>query len=112
MAVNTFSISGAPIQTDSETQGDSASTLPNDYLYHDGNTTGKKATFALISIEDFPIRWATGGTPTHDGGTGLGHAAFPGDIIILEGQEAVFGFKSVNKIQGSNAIIQISTHYA
>jgi hypothetical protein len=68
-------------------------------------------TGASISCEDNAIRYAFGTTPTNDAGTKVGHVLAAGDVLHLHTGNAVKKFKYLNKVAGSDALLQI-TQYA
>lgn len=99
---------GVPNETYSVAGADTAAALGTAKVYKDGTVTGVKAIGALISVETFPIRYCVGGsTPT----TSLGHLLNPGDVLVLKNWKAVETFKHINKVSGSNSLLQVSVEF-
>lgn len=98
--------SGAPEETFKITCGDTTDSFDNAEKYQDGNTTGKKAVSAFITCEDYPIRFAMGGTTPTQGG--LGHTLEVGESLYLESWKSINTFEFINKVNGSNATIQVT----
>lgn len=66
------------------------------------------AESGVISVEDAAIRYAFGVDPTQGG---LGHKAFPGDIIKLNSKKALDDFKHISDASGVHADLQVTLSF-
>lgn len=74
-----------------------------------GNFTGKRAKFALVSVETADIRYTVDGTtPTVTAGTGAGHLATTGTYLEIRGEQNVANFKCINAVNASGANIKVT----
>jgi hypothetical protein len=75
-----------------------------------GFTVSSGVVGARISIENQPIRYTFGSTPTVDGGTGLGHVGSADTEILLESGAEVTRFKFISKVAGSAAKLVVTMY--
>lgn len=75
------------------------------------SANNKTAHFCLVTVELFEIRFGFGGVTVTQGDSGLGHTAFPGDIIELSSSKQISEFSFINKYSGSNAAIQMTPEF-
>lgn len=69
---------------------------------------GKNVVGLLITCETNAIRFAWGADATVDSGTGLGHVLVAGASLKLTNHKQIIDFRFVNKISGSNAVLQVT----
>ena len=100
-----------PLTTLKHTCGDAAQTLDDVTGFVAQTTIGvlkRNVTGVTVTCETNDIRFSFTATPTQDGGTAVGHVLEAGCSMILEGPRFVTGFTFINKVNGSNAILQIT----
>lgn len=78
---------------------------------HSGHTPfWRSATDAFITIETAAIRWTVDGTTPVVTATsgGTGHLANAGDVITLEGEDAIKKFRCINAVASSGALVFVT----
>jgi hypothetical protein len=74
-----------------------------------GNFAGKRAKFALVSVETADIRYTVDGTtPTVTAGTGAGHLVTSGTYLVIRGEHNINNFMCINAVNASGANIKVT----
>lgn len=72
----------------------------------------RKATGAIITLEDNDIRWAVGGTvPTMAATAKLGHLQADPARVVLDNFDAVKDFRYVSNVTGTAGILNVSVEF-
>lgn len=62
-----------------------------------------------ITIEVAAIKYTVDGTtPTTTATTGIGHIAYPGDVIEIHGYQNITQFRAINEVASNGAVLQIT----
>ena len=102
---------GEPLTTLKHTCGDTAETLDDVSSFVAQSTASnvkRNVVGVLITVEDNDIRFAWGTNPTQDGGTAVGHVLYATQSIKLTNHKQIIDFRFINKVNGSDAVIQIT----
>ena len=72
-----------------------------------GNFAGKRAKFAIISVETADIRFTFDGTtPTTTATTAVGHLATTGTYMEIRGEANLANFKCINAVGSSGSVVK------
>ena len=101
------------------TTGDTVDQLSNNILYLDGDFTNENldnlVQLVRITVENADIRYGfvttTGEGEEPSQGSNIGHVKSEGDEIWLESFEQAKGFRFINKVDSTNAKLQITAYY-
>lgn len=107
MSRSTYSVSGTPGDITRVTATDTATNLA-DAIVISGT---RIATSVLIYCEDNDVRYTFGDTDPTQGAGATGHLLAAGATMELTGA-AVRGFKYINAVNGSNAVLQVTAFFA
>lgn len=66
-----------------------------------------KCDYCQIYVEDNPIRFAFGASPT----TSLGAKLYPGDFLELRSYQEIENIEFINAVSGNNGTLQITTGF-
>jgi len=105
-----------PMTTLKHTCGDAAQDLDDvtgfvaQKAMNAGTNRETKANVVRVTLtcETNDIRFSWTAAPTQDGGTAVGHWLSAGSSLVLTGHKVIVGFKFINKVNGSNAVLQIT----
>lgn len=111
--------SGSPKSFNPITSADVVNYLSNSILYLDGDSSntneGNLVQLIKITVESASIRYSfknsfgEGVEPSQS--SNIGHVADSGDVIWLESYEQAKSFRYINKVNSTNAKLQITAYY-